>query len=51
MPCRSTELTSRIIQETGYAMKLKEERTEEAQDRLANLEELLVSPGGVRAAQ
>jgi DNA helicase-2/ATP-dependent DNA helicase PcrA len=36
-----TELTSRIIQETGYAMKLKEERTEEAQDRLANLEELL----------
>ena len=36
-----TELTSRIIQETGYAMKLKEERTDEAQDRLANLEELL----------
>ncbi len=36
-----TELTSRIIQETGYAMKLKEERTDESQDRLANLEELL----------
>lgn len=35
------DLVSRIIQETGYAMRLKEERTDEADERLANLEELL----------
>uniref|UniRef100_A0A831XG40 ATP-dependent DNA helicase n=1 Tax=Geobacter metallireducens TaxID=28232 RepID=A0A831XG40_GEOME len=34
------ELASRIIEETGYAARLKEERTDEAQDRLANLQEL-----------
>jgi DNA helicase-2/ATP-dependent DNA helicase PcrA len=37
------ELSSRIIQESGYAAKLQEERSEEAQDRLANLQELLVA--------
>ena len=35
-----SELASRIIEETGYAAKLKEERTDEAQDRLDNLQEL-----------
>ena len=35
------ELASRIIQETGYGARLKEERSEEASDRLANLQELL----------
>ena len=35
------DLASRVILETGYALKLQEERTEEAQDRLANLQELL----------
>ncbi len=35
-----SELASRIIDETGYAAKLKEERTDEAQDRLDNLQEL-----------
>jgi DNA helicase-2/ATP-dependent DNA helicase PcrA len=35
------ELAARIIEETGYAAKLKEERSEEAADRLANLQELL----------
>ena len=35
------DLASRVIQETGYAVKLQEERSEEAQDRLANLQELL----------
>ncbi len=37
------ELTARIIQETGYAVRLQEERSEEAQDRLANLQELVVA--------
>ena len=37
------ELSSRIIQESGYAAKLQEDRSEEAQDRLANLQELLVA--------
>ncbi len=37
------ELTARIIQETGYAARLQEERSEEAQDRLANLQELVVA--------
>jgi DNA helicase-2/ATP-dependent DNA helicase PcrA len=36
-----SELAARIIEETGYAGKLKEERSEEAADRLANLQELL----------
>lgn len=35
-----SELASRIIDETGYAARLKEERTDEAQDRLDNLQEL-----------
>lgn len=37
------ELVSTIIQETGYADRLKEERSEEARDRLENLEELLTA--------
>ncbi len=37
------ELASRIIQESGYSVKLQEERSEESQDRLANLQELLVA--------
>lgn len=37
------ELAKRIITETGYDARLKEERTEEARDRLANLQELLVA--------
>jgi len=37
------ELTARIMDETGYVAKLKEERTTEAADRLANLQELLVA--------
>ena len=37
------ELASRIIQETGYADRLREERSEEAQDRLSNLQELLTA--------
>ncbi|WP_298439417.1 ATP-dependent helicase [Geobacter sp.] len=35
------ELASRIIEETGYAARLKEERSDEANDRLDNLQELL----------
>jgi ATP-dependent DNA helicase UvrD/PcrA len=35
------ELAARVIEETGYAAKLKEERSEESGDRLANLQELL----------
>ncbi|NVO00143.1 MAG: UvrD-helicase domain-containing protein [Geobacteraceae bacterium] len=37
------DLASTIINETGYAAKLKEERTSEADDRLENLSELLVA--------
>jgi DNA helicase-2/ATP-dependent DNA helicase PcrA len=37
------ELAAAIMDETGYTAKLKEERTTEAADRLANLEELLVA--------
>jgi ATP-dependent DNA helicase UvrD/PcrA len=37
------ELASKIIIDTGYSARLKEERTAEAADRLANLEELLVA--------
>lgn len=37
------ELAAAIMNETGYTMKLKEERTTEAADRLANLQELLVA--------
>ena len=37
------ELASRIIQETGYADRLKGERSDEADDRLANLQELLAA--------
>jgi DNA helicase-2/ATP-dependent DNA helicase PcrA len=35
------ELATRIIQESGYAARLKEERSDEADDRLANLQELI----------
>ncbi len=38
-----SELASRVIQETGYATRLKEERSDEATDRLANLQELLAA--------
>jgi DNA helicase-2/ATP-dependent DNA helicase PcrA len=38
-----TELASRIIRESGYEARLKDERSEEAQDRLANLQELLAA--------
>jgi DNA helicase-2/ATP-dependent DNA helicase PcrA len=37
------ELASRIIRETGYEEKLKNDRSEEAADRLANLQELLAA--------
>jgi DNA helicase-2/ATP-dependent DNA helicase PcrA len=37
------ELASRIIKDSGYEGRLKEERTEEARDRLANLQELLAA--------
>jgi DNA helicase II / ATP-dependent DNA helicase PcrA len=37
----TAELASRVIQETGYADRLKAERSDEAADRLANLQELL----------
>ncbi|SNB47662.1 ATP-dependent helicase [Geobacter sp. DSM 9736] len=36
-----SELAVRIIDETGYALRLQGERSDEAQDRLANLEELV----------
>jgi DNA helicase-2/ATP-dependent DNA helicase PcrA len=36
-----SELASAIITETGYAAKLQEDRSDEAQDRLANLQELV----------
>jgi DNA helicase-2/ATP-dependent DNA helicase PcrA len=35
------ELASRIIRESGYAQRLKEERSDEADERLANLQELV----------
>ena len=38
-----SELTETILDETGYEAKLKQERTEEAEDRLANLQELLTA--------
>ncbi|RII28922.1 MAG: ATP-dependent DNA helicase PcrA [Geobacter sp.] len=34
------DLATRIIQDTGYATKLQAERSDEAEDRLANLQEL-----------
>jgi len=37
------ELASKIMHDTGYVARLKEERTDEAADRLANLAELLVA--------
>lgn len=37
------ELAAAIMTETGYILKLKDERTTEASDRLANLQELLVA--------
>jgi DNA helicase-2/ATP-dependent DNA helicase PcrA len=43
------ELTSDIIAVTGYARQLQEERTDQAQDRLANLEELISSMGEFEA--
>jgi DNA helicase II / ATP-dependent DNA helicase PcrA len=38
-----TELATRVIEETGYATKLQEEGSEEADDRLANIQELLAA--------
>ncbi len=38
-----SELTESILEETGYEAKLKQERTEEAEERLANLRELLTA--------
>ncbi len=38
-----SELAKRVIDGTGYEARLKEERTEEARDRLANLQELLAA--------
>ena len=37
------ELTSHILRETGYEARLKDDRSEEAADRLANLQELLAA--------
>jgi DNA helicase-2/ATP-dependent DNA helicase PcrA len=37
------DLTTHIIATTGYARQLQEERSEQAEDRLANLEELISS--------
>jgi len=37
------ELAARIIKESGYEARLKEDRTEEAKDRLDNLRELLAA--------
>ncbi|MCM2357500.1 MAG: UvrD-helicase domain-containing protein [Geobacteraceae bacterium] len=37
------ELVARVIEETGYATRLREERSDEADDRLANLQELLAA--------
>ena len=37
------ELAEKIMRDTGYLAKLKDERTAEAADRVANLEELLVA--------
>jgi DNA helicase-2/ATP-dependent DNA helicase PcrA len=37
------ELASGIIHETGYADRLRDDRSEEAQDRLSNLQELLTA--------
>ncbi|HEY6009363.1 MAG TPA: UvrD-helicase domain-containing protein [Geobacteraceae bacterium] len=37
------ELTSEVIATTGYARQLQAERSEQAEDRLANLEELISS--------
>jgi DNA helicase-2/ATP-dependent DNA helicase PcrA len=37
------ELASRIIEESGYAARLKDEQSDEARDRLDNLQELLAA--------
>ncbi|NJD91514.1 MAG: ATP-dependent DNA helicase PcrA [Geobacter sp.] len=37
------ELAEKVMSDTGYLAKLKDERTAEAADRVANLEELLVA--------
>jgi DNA helicase-2/ATP-dependent DNA helicase PcrA len=37
------ELASSIIEETGYVKRMKEEQSEEAEDRLSNLQELLTA--------
>ena len=38
-----SELTETILDESGYEAKLKQERSEEAEERLANLQELLTA--------
>ncbi|HEX8960131.1 MAG TPA: DNA helicase PcrA [Geobacteraceae bacterium] len=37
------ELAARIIEETGYGARLRDERSDEAADRLANLQELIAA--------
>ncbi len=37
------ELAKRVMEDTGYRLRLKEERTQEAEDRLNNLRELLAA--------
>jgi DNA helicase-2/ATP-dependent DNA helicase PcrA len=37
------ELAAKVIDQSGYAPRLREERSDEAADRLANLQELLVA--------
>ncbi len=37
------ELAAKVMEESGYAPRLREERSDEAADRLANLQELLVA--------
>ncbi len=37
------ELAKRVMEDTGYRLRLKEERTQEAEDRLNNLQELLAA--------
>ena len=38
-----SELAARIIEESGYAARFKEERSDEAQDRLDNLREMITA--------
>ena len=42
-PLSLAELAAKVMNDTGYLAKLKDERTAEAADRVANLQELLVA--------